>query len=121
MGDDERSPEELPKDVSEESSGEFPGVDELLGSFMSEASLWPVLVAAIASGGAFGAAMLILTGIDHNPFAAAALLLILGMTIDVFIQARRKAIYQNIAKMIGLVWCAAIAFAALAIWTGIAL
>jgi hypothetical protein len=117
MSDDEHRPEE----PREESPDEFPSVDELLGSFLNEASLWPVLIVAIASGGAFGAAMLVLTGIDHNPFAAAALLLILGMSIDVFIQARRKAIYRNIAKMIGLVWCAAIAFAALAIWTGIAL
>jgi hypothetical protein len=116
MGDDEH----LPEEPQEESSDEFPSIDELLGSFMSETSLWPVLIVAIASGGAFGAAMLVLTGIDHNPFAAAALLLVLGMSIDVFIQARRKAIYRNIAKMIGLVWCAAIAFAALAIWTGIA-
>jgi len=117
MGDDERPPPEQPQ----ESSDQFPSVDELLGTFMSEASLWPVLIVAVASGGALGAAMLILTGVDHNPFAAAALLLIFGMSVDVFIQARRKAIYRNVAKMIGLIWCAAIALAVLAIWTGIAL
>ena len=112
MDDDERP--------REESSDEFPSVDELLGSFMNEASLWPVLIVAIGSGGAFGAAMLVLAGIDHNPFAAAALLLVFGMSVDVFIQSRRKALYRNVAKLVGLVWGAAIAFAGLALWTGIA-
>jgi len=121
MGDDmgdNRADDERPPD---ESPDKFPSVDELVGSFMNEASLWPILVVAIASGGTFGAAMLVLAGIDHNPFAAAALLLVLGMSIDVVIQSRRKAIYRNIAKLVGILWCAAIAFAGLAIWTGIAL
>ena len=108
MGDDEETPED------------FPNFDELVGSFMQEASLWPILLVAILSAGAFGAAMLILTGVDHNPFAAAALVLIFGMTVDVVIQARRKAVYKNLARLIGLIWCAAIALAGLAIWTGIA-
>jgi hypothetical protein len=79
-----------------------------------------LLIVAIGSAGAFGAALLILTGIDRNPFAAAALLLILGMSVDVFLQARRKAVYRNLTRLVGLVWCAAIALAGLAIWTGIA-
>lgn len=113
MDDDEPVPEESPD--------KFPSVDELLGSFMSETSLWPVLIVVIASSGTFGAAMLVLAGIDHNPFAAAALLLILGMSVDVVIQSRRKAVYRNVARMIGIIWCTAIGFAGLAIWTGIAL
>jgi hypothetical protein len=104
----------------DETQEDFPSVDELIGSFMQEASLWPVLIVAIGSAGAFGAALFILTGIDRNPFAAAALLLILGMSVDVFLQARRKAVYRNLARLVGLVWCAAIALAGLAIWTGIA-
>ena len=108
MGDDEESPED------------FPSVDELIGSFMKEASLWPVLVVVIASAGAMGAAMIILTVVDRNPFAAAALLLVLGMSVDVLIQSRRHAHYRNGAKLIGLIWLAAVAFAGLAIWTGIA-
>ena len=98
----------------------FPGVDGVIGTFMREASLWPVLVVALGSGGAFGAAMLILAGVDHNPFAAAALLLLVGMSIDVFVRARRGPDMRNIAKLVGLVWLAAFAFAALAVWTGIA-
>lgn len=108
MGEDEQNPDE------------FPDVDELIGSFLEDASLWPVLIAVIASAGAFGAAMLVLTAVDHNPFAAAALLLVFGMSVDVFVQAWRKAVYRNLARLIGLIWCSALAFTALAIWTGIA-
>lgn len=104
----------------EETPEDFPNFDELIGGFMQEASLWPVLVVLIASAGAFGAAMLVLTGIDHNPFAAAALLLIFGMSVDVFVQSRRKTVYRNLARLVGLIWCAAICFAGLAIWSGIA-
>ncbi len=104
----------------EDIPGDFPNVDDLIGDVMKEASLWPVLIVAIGSFGTFGAAILILTGIDHNPFAAAALLLIFGMSVDVFFQARRKAVYRNVARLVGLIWTAAFALAALAIWTGIA-
>ncbi|HEB91434.1 MAG TPA: hypothetical protein ENI85_17800 [Deltaproteobacteria bacterium] len=104
----------------EESPEDFPGVDDLIGSFMKEASLWPVLVVVIASGGAFGAAMLVLTFVDRNPFAAAAMLLVAGLCLDVVFQARRHGRYRHAARLIGLIWCMAIAFAALAIWTGIA-
>lgn len=107
-------------DPRDQDDDAFPGVDGVIGTFMSEASLWPVLIVALGSGGAFGAAMLILAGVDHNPFAAAALLLLVGMSIDVFFRARRESDSRNIAKLVGLVWVAAFAFAALAIWTGIA-
>jgi hypothetical protein len=112
MSDDRSDKEESPED--------FPGLDELVGGFMQEASLWPVLIVVIGSAGTFGAAMLILTGVDHNPFAAAALVLIFGMSVDVFFQARRKALYRNLAKLIGLIWLAAVMLAGLAVWTGIA-
>jgi hypothetical protein len=105
---------------TKESDDGFPSPDELIGNFMSETSLWPVLIVLIGSGGAMGAAMLILTVVDRNPFAAGAILLVFGMSVDVFIQARRKAIYRNIAKLIGLLWCATIGLAGVAVWTGIA-
>lgn len=98
----------------------FPGVDELIGSFLSEASLWPVLIVALGSAGAFGAAVLILTFADQNPFAGAALLLILGMTGDLALRAKREPGVRNIAKLVGLLWASALAFTGLALRTGIA-
>lgn len=99
----------------------FPSPDELIGHFMQETALWPVFIVAIGSGGTLGAAMLVLAWVDRNPFAAAALLLVLGMSVDVVIQARRKALYRNIAKLVALLWCSAIALAGVGVWTGIAL
>jgi len=113
-------PEDPKHERREDDDDAFPGVDELLGSFLSEASLWPLLIVILGSGGAFGAAALILTFVDHNPFAAAALLLIMGMTVDVALRARREPGFRNIAKLIGLLWTSALAFAAVALWTGIA-
>ncbi len=105
----------------EEPPEDFPTVDELISDVLRETSLLPLLIVAVAVAGTVGAAMLILVGIDHNPFAAAALLLVLGMSVDGFIQSRKKPKYRSIAKIIGVVWSASIALAALAIWTGIAL
>lgn len=118
--DPDDGPDDGPNSGGDESEEGIPGFDELVGSFMEDASLWPVLLVAIASAGTFGAAMLILTVVDYNPFAAAALLLIFGMSVDIFIQARRKAVLRNVARLIGLIWSAAIALALLAVWTGIA-
>lgn len=98
----------------------FPSTDQLLGTFMGEASLWPVLFVMLASGGAFTAALMILASVDRNPFAAVALVLILGMTVDVVFRARRHPNYRNGALFLLLLWGAGIAFAGLAIWSGIA-
>jgi hypothetical protein len=104
----------------DEAPDDFPDFDQLIGSFMKEASLWPVLIVVLGSGGAFGAALLILVGVDHNPFAAAALLLLVGMTVDIGVRAYRQNLHRNLAKLVGLVWGASLALAAVAIWTGIA-
>ena len=109
MSRDEEPPEDSPTD------------DDFVSGLLRDTSLWPLLIVAVTVAGTLGAAMLILVGIDHNPFAAAALLLVLGMSVDIFIQSRKKPNYRSIAKIIGVVWSAAIGLAALAIWTGIAL
>ncbi len=114
-------PEEPDRDPRRTEDDAFPGVDEILGSFLSEASLWPVLIVALGSGGAFGAAALILTFIDHNPFAGAALLLVGAMTVDVAIRARREKGRRNVVKLIALLWTSALLFSAVALWTGIAI
>lgn len=98
----------------------FPGFDELLGSFMGEPSLWPVLIVVLGSAGAFGAAALILAFVDHNPFAAAALVLIFGMSLDVVIRGRRDPRYRNAGRLVAMIWASALAFTGLAVWTGLA-
>lgn len=98
----------------------LPGFDQLIGTFMQEPSLWPVLAVALGSGGAFAATLMVLAGVDRNPFAAAALLLVLGMTIDVVVRARRRPSYRNGARLLGLIWLAGFLFSGLALWSGIA-
>ncbi len=107
-----------PKRVTDDDA--FPSTDQLLGTFMGEASLCPVLFVMLSSGGAFTAALMILAAVDRNPFAAIALVLILGMTVDVVFRARRHPNYRNGALFLLLLWGAGIAFAALALWSGIA-
>jgi hypothetical protein len=114
-------PDEAPGvDSPLEDDDRFPSVDDLIGSFLSESSLWPVLIVMLGSAGALGAALLVLTGVDRNPFAALALLLLAGMTLDVVIRARRIPGLRNVARMVVLIWGVAIALAIVAIETGIA-
>ena len=107
-------------DFRDDEDDAFPTIDELIGTFFGEPSLLPIVIVMLLSGGAFGAAMLILTVLDRNPFAAAALILILGMTVDICLQARKKQSFRNVARLIGLVWAASVALAILALWSGIA-
>jgi hypothetical protein len=99
---------------------EFPTVDDLIGTFLTETSLLPIVVVVLGSGGAFGAALLILTAVDRNPFAAGALVLLAGMTVDVCLRARKEARFRNIALLIGMVWASAVVLAGVAVWSGIA-
>ena len=99
---------------------EFPTLDELIGTFFEETALLPVVVVVLGSGGAFGAALMILTAVDRNPFAAGALVLIAGMTVDISLRARKEARFRNLALLIGLVWGASVLLAGLAVWTGLA-
>lgn len=112
--------EQAEREARDAESEDFPGVDELLESFLSEPSLWPVLIVILGSGGAFGAAAIVLAVVDRNPFAGAALLLILGMSVDLMFRARRETGFRNIARLVALLWMSAIAFTGLAVWTGLA-
>lgn len=114
MGDAEPS---LPEDPDDD---RLPSVDALIGTFMREAALWPVLAVVIGSGGAFTAALIVLAAVDRNPFAALALVLILGMTVDVGLRARSRPSYRNGAWLLALIWTAGLSFAGIAVWSGIA-
>lgn len=108
------------RDGGEEDGDRLPSVDQLIGTFLREASLWPVLAVAVGSFGAFTAALIVLAVLDRNPFAAAALLLIVGMTTDVVYRARSRPSYRNGARLLKLVWLLGLVFTALAVWSGIA-
>jgi hypothetical protein len=104
----------------ERESDELPGVDQLIGTFIDEPSLWPVLAVAVGSGGAFAAALMILAVVDRNPFAAAALVLLLGMTIDVVFRARTRPSHRNGARLLLSIWTMGFVLVGVALWSGIA-
>ena len=108
------------EDERREDDDDFPSLDEMIGTFFSEPALLPVVVVVLGSGGAFGAAILVLTAVDRNPFAAAALVLITGMTVDISLRARKEPAFRNLALLIGLVWAASVVLAGVAWFTGIA-
>ena len=108
-----------PTDPSVEEQEERPGIDALLRVLVDETTLWPLLIVLFASGGAFGAALLVLAGVDRNPFAALALLLVLGMTLDIAWRARSRPGLRLVARGIGMLWITAAAMATLAWWFGI--
>ena len=117
MSNDEDKEDDRATEPEEE---DFPSLDDLIGTFLKETSLLPIVVVVLGSGGAFGAALIILTAVDRNPFAAGALVLLAGMTVDVSLRARKEATFRNIALLIGLVWAVSIVFAGLAVWSGLA-
>lgn len=116
----EGDPGVLSSDDEPRDGEDFPSVDEIIGTFMTESSLWPVLIVLLGTAGAFGGAMLVLSWVDRNPFAAAALLLILGMTIDLTVRSRSNPGLRNLVRLVALIWVVAAAFAGLAVWSGIA-
>ena len=99
---------------------DLPNPNEILGTLFAEASLWPLLIVVLGSTGTFGAALIVLALGDRNPFALAALLLILAMTTDTLIRARRRTDLRNVAKLIALFWTVSIALALVAVFSGIA-
>jgi hypothetical protein len=116
---DEREPS-TPEPRDEREGDGFPGADQLIGTFIDEPSLWPVLAVVVGSGGAFAAALMILAAVDRNPFAAAALVLLLGMTIDVVFRARSRPSFRNGARLLLAIWAMGFVFVGVAVWSGIA-
>jgi hypothetical protein len=107
-------------DPADEAPEDLPSANDLLGTLFEEASLWPLLTVILGSTGAFGAALLVLAGVDRNPFAAGALVLLFGMSVDLIVRSRRRPAIRNLAKLVAMFWTAAILLAIVAITTGIA-
>jgi len=121
--DDRHTVSERPLDPDrprESEPEDLPSANEILGTLFDEASLWPLVIVVLGSSGAFGAALIVLAVGDRNPFALAALLLILAMTTDTLIRARRRLELRNLAKLIILFWTVSIVLALVAVFTGIA-
>jgi uncharacterized membrane protein YjjP (DUF1212 family) len=115
--DSDQEPESAtPEDAGPEHG---PSANELLDALFTDAALWPLLSVILISVGAIGAGVLVLAFGDRNVFAAAALLLLAGMTIDVSIRARREPSYRILAKAVLALWASATLLALVAVFAGI--
>ncbi len=124
-GPDQRNePDETPNESAEsEQTEETEGASaetDYLANILEETSIWPILLVVLFSTGTFGAGMIVLAIGDRNPFAAAALLLVAGMTIDVLVRARCRTELRTIAKFIILFWVVSSSLALIALISGIA-
>ena len=108
-----------PRNPRDDEPEDMPSPNEILGTLMTETSLWPLLIVVLGSLGTFGAGMLVLALGDRNPFAAAALLLVVGMTIDLTIRSRTRPELRNIVEMLGLFWMTAVVLGCVAVYAGI--
>lgn len=118
MKDDEHLSGERDRDEGEATG--LPSLDEHLSVFFGETTLWPVLIVLVASLGAMGAAAIVLAFGDRNPFAAIALLLVAGMTVDLGWRARRRRELRRVAASVAVLWLASGLMAAAALYFGIA-
>ncbi|MBW1882334.1 MAG: hypothetical protein JRJ58_02305 [Deltaproteobacteria bacterium] len=115
--DSDQEPESAtPEDAGPEHG---PSANELLDTLFTDTALWPLLTVILISVGAIGAGVLVLAFGDRNYFAAAALLLLAGMTIDVSIRARREPSYRILAKAVLALWASATLLALVAVFAGI--
>jgi len=116
----ERDPARDPAHAPAREPDASPGLEELLGVLLHESTLWPLLIVIVLSFGSLGAGLIVLSVVDRNLFAAGALILMLGMTLDLLWRSRRRTGLRPLARGVALLWLAALALAGLAVWLGIA-
>ena len=84
-------------------------VDSTLRIYLGDTSLWPVLFAGLATFTTFGTWLLWMVFEGRNPFGAAALLLLLGMSIDLWVRDLRGRRFGATSRVVLAWWLACIA------------
>jgi hypothetical protein len=95
--------ETQPDDREPHEPGEKSGLERHLAVFVEDSTLWPVLLAGVLIFATGGAALLLLALGDRNPFAIAALLILLWMSVDIPVRRRR---FGRIGGLLVLLWVA---------------
>jgi hypothetical protein len=75
-----------------------------LREYVRDSTLWPVLLVAAAIFVTLGAAVLVSAIGDRNPFALAALLLLLGVSLDASVRELRSTGFGTICGMLLAFW-----------------
>ena len=94
------------------------GAELWLAPFFRDSTLWPVLIVAAAIFVVLGAAGLLLAFVDRNPFALAAVLLLLWISVDALVRDRRRGRSRLLLGCVAGFWLLSIAAAAGARWAG---
>ena len=79
-------------------------VDAALGIYLSDSSLWPVLFAGVMAFVALGSWLMWLAVAGRNPFGGLALVLLLGMTLDLWIRDLRGRRFGATSRLIATWW-----------------
>jgi len=100
-----------------ESRDEPQGVELWLAPFFRDHTLWPVLVTAALIFAALGASALLMA-LERNPFAVAAVFLMLWITADAGIRSWRAGGSRLLLGCIAGFWLLSAAAAIAARWSG---
>jgi hypothetical protein len=99
-------------------NGEPRGAELWLAPFFRDSTLWPVLGVAVAIFVVLGASALLLAFVERNPFALAAVLLLLGISVDAVVRDRRRGGSRLLLGSVAGFWLLSIAAATGAHWAG---
>lgn len=96
------------------------GIDLWIRPFFQDSTLWPVLAVLVICLSTIGGTVLLAALKSQNLFALAALVLLIWMSGDIVIRARRNHTNQLLAWCILALWLGSVAAAVIGISAGIA-
>jgi hypothetical protein len=96
----------LDRETGEAKQTEPAAHDRWIAPFFEESGLWPVLIAAVGSAAAFGAALIVMALHDRNLFAMAGVALLAGLTIFAIDERRRRGapLLDRVAQLLAAIW-----------------
>ena len=106
-------------DDNHENETEPGGIDQWILPFVQDSSLWPVSAVIVLCLSTLGAAVLLAAWIARNLFAIAALVVMIGISGDVAVRARRGEQNPILAWGLLVLWLGSAAAAVIGIVSGI--
>ena len=106
-------------DNDHEKEAEPGGIDRWILPFVQDSSLWPVSAVMVLCLSTVGAAVLLAAWIGRDLFAIAALVVMIGISGDIALRARRGEQGSILAWGILVLWVGSFAGAAIGIAAGI--
>ena len=106
-------------DDDHEKEAEPGGIDRWILPFVQDSSLWPVSTVMVLCLSTVGAAVLLAAWIARDLMAIAALVVMVGLSGDIALRARRGEQKPVLAWGVLVLWLGSFAGAAIGIATGI--